>query len=108
MDNPTYSSCEIFFHIMNWYGNNVYFKIITRGIADGNDLDEDIQRDIGYHINELMDRHEEPATIMETCFQFQARCNDYRLGIPRTNSTTKPAAIDPAGSSTSAAANNNC
>ena len=89
---------------MERYGNNAFFKAVVRGIGDGNDLNEDIQRDIGYHINELMDRHEEPATIMETCFQFQALCNDYRRSIPRTNTTTKPAVATTAPTSSTSTA----
>ena len=62
------------------YKDDYFFNKTTIGIVGGKSLEEDTQRDIGYHVNELMQYSQHPAVITDTCYQFSQVCKKYNNG----------------------------
>jgi hypothetical protein len=60
------------------HGKDYYFKKVTGGITDLYDnYEKNTKRDIVYHIKHIMDQDEPPATIIQTCHDFENVCNKY-------------------------------
>ena len=58
--------------------DRIFFNEATTGLIERGSLEKDTERDIGYHVKQLMERKQHPAVIAETCKDFLAMCDKYR------------------------------